>query len=173
MTFFAKKPLERRKRDHMSRQFTYVVHASDINTPPHEAEGSLISQRVHPLRNIHEEAFHAGTPESASDTGRYRALHVYKIDRSVMDPIVWGDEDILEHEGALDSPGVRGVSPQLFESKPLLNPQIDRNIRSKNPLVQVYRNAAEDTGSLSFIIPKGLVGNGVQYLGRRKRDFDR
>lgn len=157
-------------RDHMSRQFTYVIHASNNPDPVHTIRdfdyplGGVVGNED----NLHESAFHAGTPNAAkarnlNDEAMYH--HVYKIDRNVLDPLMWSDN-------AGETPPfryrLRDVQPMLTESVPFNRNLIDRNVNSKYPTVTPYRNMVEDRGSTSFIIPKKLVGKGVEFLGTRQ-----
>jgi hypothetical protein len=41
-------------------------------------------------------------------------------------------------------------------------------VDSKAPKAIPYRNMGEDKGSLSFVIPKNLVGKGVEFIGTGK-----
>ncbi|NBX51903.1 hypothetical protein EBT25_18680, partial [bacterium] len=67
---FEKKPLERRQRDHMSRQFIYVTHGTQTHIPPHVKEKG-------------ETSFHAGTSASADSrmafNAPYHFKHLYRI----------------------------------------------------------------------------------------------
>lgn len=167
-TPFSAQSAKRRMRDHMSRQMTYVVHSSASDVPPHLADNSWIIPREHDYRNIHRDAFHAGTPESArraTIVPQYYT-HVYKIDRSVMDPVVRGDEN---RQGSGDWSNPHVPAPQLFESVPLLFNDIEENLAQEQPKVQPYRNDQEDSGSLSYVIPRMMVGKGVTYLGRTEQ----
>lgn len=169
---FSVKSVERRMRDHMSRQMTYVVHSSENEIPPHLAENNNLILRERDYRNLHRDAFHAGSPISAKEAGmgaQYR--HVYRIDRSSMDPVVRGDEHRRpSSQSMLDWSSPHVPTPQLFEDVPLLFNDIEDNLAQENPKVQPYRNDIEDSGSLSYIIPRNIVGKGVTYLGGGKLD---
>lgn len=150
---FRKKGRERRQRDHMSRQFTYVAHGTKSFIPPHELEG--------------EDAFHAGTTASAHSRmvqvgGGHRYNHIYRISRDAMSPVAFGD--YLNRPQNLEEP-LQGVQEGLFESVPF-NSSDAEEYQKKSNLVLPYRNQEEDQGSISFLIPKGRLGSGVEYLGR-------
>ena len=152
-------------RDHMSRQFTYVIHASREETPTHALSDMDYPRDISADENNHESAFHAGTGKAArvrnlNDETMYH--HVYRIDRSVLDPLMWSDN---QSETPPFRNRLRDVQPMLTESVPFTRDLIDRNVNSKHPTVTPYRNMVEDRGSTSFIIPKRLVGKGVEFLG--------
>lgn len=85
-----------------------------------------------------------------------------------MDPALWGDENVKNLIPTTMS-ALNVIPRQLFEAVPLHHEDIEKNINprrsSMSPLVQAYRNATEDPGSISFVIPKSLIGSGVEYLG--------
>lgn len=152
---FDQSSLERRMRDHMSRQMTYVVHGTRSEIPPHEREG--------------DETFHVGTlaaaesrmaPELMNAQPAY--LHVYRISRDVMDPVRFGD---YKQEQVGDN-YMSGLQPQLFESLPFNDKAVQKYISSTG-LVTPYRNRQEDRGSTSFLVPKSLMGKGVEYIGKQ------
>lgn len=152
---FDKSSLERRQRDHMSRQFTYVVHGTRSETPPHEQEG--------------DETFHVGTLASAHSRmapelvrAAPATMHMYRISRDVMDPTLFGDYK-QEQEG---DNYMSGLQPQLFESLPFTDESVKKHLSSSG-LVLPYRNRQEDRGSISFLVPKSLMGKGVEYLGKQ------
>jgi hypothetical protein len=150
---FRNRNQERRQRDHMSRQFTYVSHGTLSHIPPHELEGS--------------EEFHVGTQSSAHTRmaqygNAHRYNHVYRISRDAMSPVVFGD--YLNRPENLDEP-MSGVQPSLWENTAFNSPEAEKYQKDSN-LVLPYRNQQEDRGSVSFVVPKGRVGNGVEYLGR-------
>lgn len=148
-------------RDHMGRQFTYVIHSSDTKTPTHELPDSEYPFRVEEGENKHPSSFHAGTPMSAG-ARRMDYKHVYRIDRNVIDPLMWRD-NIYEDDRFRWR--LRDTPPMLTESIPVTRDMIADNAKSKSPRAIPYRNMYEDKGSTSFIIPKNLVGKGVTYLG--------
>lgn len=150
---FREKGVERRQRDHMSRQFTYVMHGTKSSVPPHELEGSDI--------------IHMGTPTSAHNrmvqsAGGHRYNHLYRISRDAMSPVVFGD--YLNRPQNLEEP-LQGVQEGLFESVPFDSNAAEEYQKESN-LVLPYRNQEEDRGSISFTVPKSRIGSGVEYLGR-------
>lgn len=152
-------------RDHMSRQFTYVIHGSNDATPTHALPDSSYPFRVEETENKHPSSFHAGTPKAAGFKGQHSSQsysHVYKIDRNVVDPLMWRD-NLYEDERFQQR--VKDIPPMLSESVPYTRDMIAANAESKTPKAVPYRNMYEDKGSTSFIIPKKLVGKGVTYLG--------
>ena len=164
MAEFINKPLERRQRDHMSRQFQFVVHGSSSAIPPHRLPDENVQMWNYKTSNVHPSSFHAGTIQSAIDRASGDYLHVYEVPRESMDPIIRGDNGPPVRE-ARKNAALSGVQTQLFEDVPLYHPEIAKNAESDNPLVLPYRNNMEDLGSLSYVIPKKMVGNGVRYLG--------
>lgn len=139
----------------MSRQFTYVAHGTTSEIPPHEREG--------------DEAFHVGTIAAAQsrmapETMRLApaTLHMYRISRDVMDPIKVGDYK-QEQEG---DDYMSGLQPQLFEELPFTDKSVEK-YASSSGLVLPYRNRQEDRGSTSFLVPKSLMGKGVEYIGKK------
>lgn len=152
---FDKSSLERRQRDHMSRQFTYVVHGTRSEVPPHEREG--------------DETFHVGTLAAAHSRmtpellkAAPATMHMYRISRDVMDPMKVGDY-MQEQDG---DNYMSGLQPQLFEELPFDSKEVTNYMKSSN-LVLPYRNRQEDRGSTSFLVPKSLMGKGVEYLGKQ------
>lgn len=152
---FDKSSLERRQRDHMSRQFTYVVHGTRSEVPPHEQEGA--------------ESFHVGTLAAAHSRmvpellrAEPATFHMYRISRDVIDPMKVGDF-IQEEKG---ENYMSGLQPQLFEELPFDSKSVENYMKSSN-LVLPYRNHQEDRGSTSFLVPKSLMGKGVEYLGKQ------
>jgi hypothetical protein len=148
---FEKKPLERRQRDHMSRQFTYVMHGTQTHIPPHVKEEG-------------EPSFHAGTSASADSrmafNAPYHFKHLYRIHRDAVDPTVFGD---YMEEGSYEK-GMKGLQTGLFETIPFNSKEATEH-HKKSGLVLPYRNNQEDRGSISFLVPKSRIGNGVEYLG--------
>lgn len=147
-------------RDHMGRQFTYVFHSSQTDIPTHLLPGENFHYRD--WGNIHPSSFHAGTSQAARERYGTKATHIYRVHRSVMDPMVWGD-NLSEMPEFIER--MRGVQPMLGESVSLDANMLAKNAESKTPLVLPYRNQGEDKASLSFVIPKRLVGSGVDFLG--------
>jgi hypothetical protein len=94
------------------------------------------------------------------DAHRYN--HVYRINRDSMAPVVFGDH--LNRSKSLDEP-MQGVQPGLWEGTSFDSPEAEGYQKDSN-LVLPYRNEQEDRGSVSFVVPKNRVGNGVEYLGR-------
>lgn len=146
--------LQRRQRDHMSRQFTYVAHGTLSPVPPHEIEKG-------------DPNFHVGTTRSAhvrlaqyGDHPRYS--HIYRIHRDALAPVVFGDD--LNRPESLDEP-LQGIQQGLWEGIPHTSKEAEGFIKSSN-LVLPYRNEQEDRGSVSFVVPKNRIGAGVEYLGR-------
>lgn len=155
-------------RDHMSRQFTYVVHSTENPTPTHALPDSDYPYKNERTENKHPSSFHAGTPEAAGFKVRDSKVvysHLYKIDRNSIDPLMWRDN---MYEGDKFKERVKDIPPMLSESVPYTRDMIADNSELKSPKVIPYRNMVEDMGSTSFIIPKNLIGKGVEYLGTAK-----
>lgn len=152
-------------RDHMSRQFTYVIHNSVSPTPVHKVPDLAYPHRYDEYSNKHPSSFHAGTPRAARSITEYAPQsysHIYKIDRNVIDPLMWGDDMHVDEQF---NDRVKDIPPMLTESVSIKAPMIAANANSKAPRALPYRNVYEDKGSTSFVIPKNLVGRGVTYLG--------
>ena len=162
-------------RDHMSRQFTYVIHGSQNKVPVHEIpDKQYPAVPMHSITNIHRSSFHAGTPQAAADKVSWKSdttyAHVYRIDRDTIDPLMW--KDTLDYENPPFQKRLRGIQPMLSESVEYRSGMIAENAESKAPKAIPYRNMGEDYGSTSFIIPKNIVGKGVKYLGTVKKTIN-
>ena len=122
--------------------------------------------------NTSPETFHAGTREAATtvDNSYNRPyLHRYEIDRSRIHPVTYGDVPDTFNEGnrtqVSDALANKGIDqPELFETIPTT-----KKILKSTKEVIPYRNALEDTGSISYIIPKDTIRRkespAVKYLG--------
>lgn len=163
------KPLERKQRDHMSRQFTYVTHGSFSPTPPHLVDPN---NRSGVDENSTDDSFHAGTMRAAWARLGERAnrgphyYHTYKVHRDAMSPIIMGDRKADQYSGSNLKSELRGMQTGLFEDVSMTEDDIRKNEQSDDPKALPYRNAFEDDGSISFSIPKSKIGNGVEYLGK-------
>lgn len=153
-----------------------VYHGSWKETPPHEVEGDIWYQ---PTDNVHPDIIHAGTPAAAVHRTH---IHEYEIDLSHPDVsgVTWGDsplvlqsdkdyELIANDEPEWWSKGSRldhfnkrmsGVKEGLFE-----NTSADVLNAAQKGTVLPYRNRREDSGSISYAIPKSAVGGAVKYIG--------
>lgn len=79
-----------------------------------------------------------------------------------MDPMKVGDY-IQEEKG---ENYMSGIQPQLFEELPFTDKSVENYMKSSNRVLP-YRNHQEDRGSTSFLVPKSLMGKGVEYLGKQ------
>jgi len=162
-------------------QFQRVFHRSNSDTPVHLQEATT-RQAYHPDSNYHPDIFHVGTEESALDI-RFNDrpyMQEYEIDLShpSISPVTWGEESsvIRKHDKIEANPekahpsevkSVRkftdsmiGKQEGLFESVPA-----NAEYAAEKSSILPYRNRIEDTGSISYIVPKSAVGGAVRLVG--------
>jgi|694.fasta_scaffold112559_4 hypothetical protein len=153
-----------------------VFHSSSSQTPPHEVEHPRAARLAvgggMPLSNKHPDIVHAGTLAAAQEVSANSRIwfHQYGIDPSEEYPVTFGDETASTHDNNVDSVNysdtknfkekMSGVQPGLFESV-----AGTPDIALKSNRAVPYRNALEDAGNISYMIPKGAVGKTVKYLG--------
>lgn len=143
--------------------FVEVFHSSDSPTPPHlrEADPRALHEYIHGSGNIHPDVIHAGTLESALDRnyqenrGNTSYLHKYKISKSSIHPVTYGDEqEQLDYPPTRFKEAMVGVPEGLWEDIPG-----DPADALKWHQAVPYRNRAEDSGSISYMLPKkGIKG---------------
>ena len=166
-------------------QFQRVFHRSNSDTPVHLQEATS-RHAFHPDSNFHPDVFHVGT-EASTEVSRFRDrsyLHEYEIDMShpSVSPVTWGEEntilrshDLIEQkltDKTFDAPhssevktvrefddSMKGQQEGLFERVPANAEQAAKGT------ILPYRNRVEDKGSISYIVPKSAVGNGVRLVG--------
>lgn len=164
-------------------QFQRVFHRSDSEIPVH-LQAATSRQAFNPESNYHPDVFHVGTEASTSEV-RFRTrpyMHEYEIDMShpSVSPITWGEErTILRSHASIEqlhpdlrnnhsslantvqefNDNMKGQQEGLFESVPANAEQAAKGT------ILPYRNRVEDKGSISYIVPKSAVGNGVRLVG--------
>ena len=151
-----------------SPQFDIVYHSSDYEEPPHlSGKGA-------------DSAFFAGTRESALDRaiiGR-EFMHSYRVPKSAMSEELYGD-DHMEVAQSVKPERIEtmlyadGDQPSLWQTTP-----VSISDAVKRSKVLRYKNAYEDAGSTSFVIPQGdsMQKLGVEYLGMERlgrKTYDR
>jgi len=160
--------------DRLSDQFVDVYHSSYYLTPPHRMEAP---REFEDFPNATPDHFHVGSRQSAverakpmgfqSSTRPHREyLHKYRINIKKAHSVVYGDaEENYSMDDDLKERGI--IQSGLFENIPLTS----RIVNSTGATLP-YRNAVEDIGSISFIVPKAHVvhrdhtdENAVQYVG--------
>jgi hypothetical protein len=168
--------------DHLS-DYIRVYHSSYSETPPHEYDHPFLSRANSlPDSNVHKDIIHAGTERSALDLSGIEEpnraseprkwMHSYLVPKASVYPVVFGDEslpDARAKEVPSFAKAMRGVQEGLFETM-TGTPEMALDYDSVIP----YRNRAEDRGSISYMIPKHMVGDrviheGVEDLTKRKK----
>ena len=140
-----------------------VYHGSDSPIPPHELpdKRNIVGQ---PVRT-----FHAGTEDSARDRLNFWTqpgnglgyLHKYRISDKAVGDAIWRDP-IHNDDFHRDLP--------ISELNAL--PEWDRSVpEDDETTVHPYTNDVEDKHSISYVIPKNMVGNQVHYLGTQFSDI--
>jgi hypothetical protein len=135
-----------------------VFHSSRRSDPPHELPYWASGVQG----NNHPDIIHAGTRQAATERRGRDFLHIYEITPGEEYPVTFGDEDTESntYESPVMATKLRGTQPGLFET---ISGNPDIAIKSNRAVP--YRNAAEDKGSVSYMIPKGAIGKTVKYVG--------
>lgn len=153
-------------------QFIKLFHVSWDETPPHMLKPNGLQTHVKG-DNVHPDVLHMGDRKSALQIHRTH-LHEYEMDPSVVQPWVVGDsKEVMDEDDEwrqsehtnqrttdFDKSMV-GKQEQLWETTP------------GNPLDAIdkleaipYRNRRENPGSISYMVPKGLIRTGyVRHVG--------
>lgn len=152
-------------------QFETVYHSSWYEQPPHAWADEQVPSKYEDYGNASPTHIHMGTEKAARNAGfGRRYMHKYRVDRSQLHPVVYGDEEATEYDfhllgPALDKKGV--TQPELFE-----NVYLNKDIMQSTKQPIAYRNNTdEDRGSISYVVPKRQIGKGkaVEYLGIEER----
>ena len=132
-----------------------VYHGTFEEHAPHEYGGT----------------FHAGTLRATDDRSydqimggeveepAIRQVHAYEIsDDAPVSRRTWGDPDVGFLRASWERDGEDGPpTPEVPEHK--------------ENRIYPYKNAREDRGSTSYVIPSGFVGNHVKHLGVQFQGF--
>lgn len=162
-------------------QFISVFHSSNDPMPPHLRVPEPGQHSYTPDDNIHPDIIHMGTRAAAQDWTHRQHLHEYKINvnHPSVSPVTFGESPaILDVDHAIDREAgtgsdahndlyshfqerMSGKQPGLFEETPP-----DTKGAAEKGIVTPYRNRREDSGSISWIVPKSQIGDdtAVQYV---------
>lgn len=152
--------------DHVN-PYIKAYHISWDETPPHELKPTNV-HRYEEGGNIHPDVLHMGTRDSAMQIYRTH-LHEYEIDPSVVHPSVYGDAQNVQEKA--NTPGTdthRKVLEKMKGVQPMLTESITGDPREavRTGMVTPYRNLSEDTGSISYMVPKSAIASGkVRHVG--------
>lgn len=159
--------------DHLNdKQFIKIFHISWNDTPPHLLTPTGMHE-FNPVDNVHPEVLHMGDRRAALQIHRTH-LHEYEMDPSVVQPWIVGDskfvmdDDDEWRQSEHINPKTRdfdksmaGKQEQLWETIPS-NPYDAISNMEAIP----YRNRRENPGSISYMVPKGLIRTGyVRHVG--------
>lgn len=150
--------------DHLNN-YIKAYHISWGTTPPHERDSSDVVFTYND--NVHPDALHMGTRRAAIQIHRTH-LHEYEINPSALHPVTQGDSPIMKEKTEKEgwraksaNEAMRGLQPELWETV-----SADPRQAVRTGQVLPYRNLGEDTGSISFIVPKSAINSGaVRYVG--------
>lgn len=142
-----------------SKQFVTVFHSSDYMRP------SPTGLPRSAGKGSDEGVVFAGTKRAAdrmSDTKSRPWVHELRIPTSAIDPLLFADDNVVPN---LDDGPYGQIN--MFEEIPINTREV-----AKSGRVGIYRNAVEDRGSTSFVIPKSLFDKGVvEHVGVHPSQF--
>lgn len=153
-------------------QFIKLFHTSWDETPPHMLK-PLGMHAYEEGDNVHPDVLHMGDRQAALQIHRTH-LHEYEVDSSAVQPWVVGDsKEVMDEDDdwrksehtnqrtADFDKSMAGKQEQLWET----TPGDPREAISKLKAIP-YRNRRENPGSISYMVPKGLIQTGrARHVG--------